>query len=178
MTETLSLSETAPAKSNLSPELRDYVRTPEFKEWFGDWENNPGEASKMLDTNGEPQLFFSGRPRGIVELNGKNRDRTGGSEVGFYLTARYNNARSFASQIRDPFTDQPIPASVYASFLNIRQPCHVQPGDGINTARITEVPNFTDGYINDRLQEVVVFDPMQIATVYEQPINEFGQPCK
>ena len=152
------------------------MRTPDFKAWFGDWENDPDNASKMLDENGEPQLFFSGRPRGITELNGNHRDRTGGNEVGYYLTGKYNNARSFASQLRDPATDEPVPASVYAGFLNVRRPYTVQLGDGINTARLTKVPDFADGYINDRLQEVVVFDPAQIATVYEQPIDEYGRP--
>jgi hypothetical protein len=169
-------SEVTPEKSNLTPELQAYVRSSEFKAWFGNWQDNPAEASKMLDENGEPQLFFSGRPRGIAALNGDHRDRTGGEEVGYYLTAKYNNARSFASQLRDKVTDEPIPASVYAGFLNIRQPYRVQPGDGVNTARITEKPDYTDGYINDQLQEVVVFDPTQIASVYEQPIDEYGRP--
>lgn len=30
------------------------VRTKAFKSWFGDWENNPSEASKVVDENGEP----------------------------------------------------------------------------------------------------------------------------
>ena len=33
--------------SKLSPELYKLVRTPEFKNWFGDWENNPESASKV-----------------------------------------------------------------------------------------------------------------------------------
>ncbi len=58
----------------------------------------------------------------------------------------------------------------------VRQPHHAQPGDGVNTASITEEPNFTDGYINDRFQEVVVFDPAQVAIVSEQPVDAYGQP--
>ena len=34
------------------------VRTPEFKSWFGDWENNPEESSKILDENGEPLILY------------------------------------------------------------------------------------------------------------------------
>lgn len=32
------------------------VRTQNFKNWFGDWQNNPSEASKVVDNNGEPLL--------------------------------------------------------------------------------------------------------------------------
>jgi len=40
--------------SNLTPEQYELVRTPAFKNWFGDWENNPKEASKVVGENGEP----------------------------------------------------------------------------------------------------------------------------
>ena len=40
--------------SNLNNQQWEQVRTPEFKAWFGDWENNPENASKVVDENGEP----------------------------------------------------------------------------------------------------------------------------
>ena len=40
--------------SNLNNQQWEQVRTPEFKSWFGDWENNPENASKVVDENGEP----------------------------------------------------------------------------------------------------------------------------
>ena len=46
--------------SNLSPEQYKLVRTPEFKEWFGDWENSPETASKVVDENGEPLVVYHG----------------------------------------------------------------------------------------------------------------------
>ena len=36
------------------------VRTPNFKAWFGDWENDPASASKVVDENGEPLVVFHG----------------------------------------------------------------------------------------------------------------------
>ena len=36
------------------------VRTPEFKAWFGDWENDPANASKVVDENGEPLVVYHG----------------------------------------------------------------------------------------------------------------------
>ena len=46
--------------SNLTPEQYKLVRTPEFKAWFGDWENDPANASKVVDENGEPLPVYHG----------------------------------------------------------------------------------------------------------------------
>ena len=48
-------------QSNLTPEQYKLVRTPEFKAWFGDWENDPENASKVLDENGEPLVVYHGQ---------------------------------------------------------------------------------------------------------------------
>lgn len=44
--------------SNLTEKQYAQVRTKAFKEWFGDWENNPSEASKVVDENGEPLVVY------------------------------------------------------------------------------------------------------------------------
>jgi hypothetical protein len=46
--------------SNLTAEQYKLVRTPEFKKWFGDWENDPENASKVIDENGEPLVVYHG----------------------------------------------------------------------------------------------------------------------
>ena len=45
--------------SNLNERQWLQVRTPNFKAWFGDWENDPKNASKVVDENGEPMLMIS-----------------------------------------------------------------------------------------------------------------------
>lgn len=54
--------------SNLTPEQYKLVRTPEFKAWFGDWENDPSNASKVVDKNGEPKLMWHGS-NAMSEIN-------------------------------------------------------------------------------------------------------------
>jgi hypothetical protein len=46
--------------SNLTPEQYELVRKPEFKAWFGDWENDPANSSKVVDSNGEPLVVYHG----------------------------------------------------------------------------------------------------------------------
>ena len=158
--------------SNLSPELQALVRTPEFKEWFGDWEGDPEGASKIVDENGEPALVYFGNASGIQKLHGNNRNRTGADELGFYFTSRKNNARFYASTLRGPVTDDVVPSSLYSAFLNMREPYHKQPGDGVRTERVTELPEGHDGYVNQVSQELVVFSPDQIHIVGEEIVNE------
>jgi hypothetical protein len=47
-------------KTNLTPDLYSLVRSENFKKWFGDWENDKENSSKVLDENGEPLLVYHG----------------------------------------------------------------------------------------------------------------------
>ena len=44
--------------SNLPAPLWDRVRTNQFKDWFGDWQDDPANASKVVDENGEPAIMY------------------------------------------------------------------------------------------------------------------------
>ena len=46
--------------TNLTEKQWVQVRTPSFKAWFGDWENDPENASKIVDSNGEPKVVYHG----------------------------------------------------------------------------------------------------------------------
>ena len=46
--------------SNLTERQYVQVRTKAFKKWFGDWENDPANASKVVDENGEPLVVYRG----------------------------------------------------------------------------------------------------------------------
>ena len=58
--------------TSLTAEQWHLVRTPEFKAWFGDWENDPENASKVVDENGEPLVVYHGTKENgisIFEIN-------------------------------------------------------------------------------------------------------------
>lgn len=44
--------------TNLTERQWLQVRTKNFKKWFGDWENSPKTASKVVDENGEPLVVY------------------------------------------------------------------------------------------------------------------------
>lgn len=48
------------ADTNLTEDQWLSVRTEAFKSWFGDWEHDPQNASKVVDENGEPRVVYHG----------------------------------------------------------------------------------------------------------------------
>jgi hypothetical protein len=66
--------------SNLNPTQWAQVRTPEFKAWFGDWENDPANASKVVDENGEPLVVYHGTYKDFTQFKNKR-----GAHFGFHF---------------------------------------------------------------------------------------------
>jgi hypothetical protein len=51
--------------SNLTERQYAQVRTKAFIDWFGDWINDPKNASKVVDENGEPMVVYHGGAKNI-----------------------------------------------------------------------------------------------------------------
>jgi hypothetical protein len=67
--------------SNLTPEQYKLVRTPEFKAWFGDWENDPENSSKVIDKQTkEPLVVYHGTNADftIFDTDEESENRKGG----------------------------------------------------------------------------------------------------
>ena len=128
------------AVSNLSLKQYNQVRTPQFKAWFGDWENDPANASKVVDENGEPLVVYHGTGSVFTKF-----DSDYGPGSGFYFTPDKDYAQDRANvRAMDPADKR-----VMELFLNIRNPETVAPG--INYATISDLRRteglMTDGYI-------------------------------
>jgi hypothetical protein len=75
--------------SNLTPEQYRMVRTPQFKAWFGDWEHDPENASKVVDENGEPLVVYHGTSTEFYTFQI-------GVTGGLFFTNREQSARRFS----------------------------------------------------------------------------------
>lgn len=98
--------------SNLTEEQWLWVRTPNFKKWFGDWENDPENASKVVDENGEPLVVYHGSTAMFNEFRSEYIGRSTGTADGrgFYFTTDKSYAKAFKAQ----------DGRVIEAFLNIR----------------------------------------------------------
>lgn len=102
--------------SNLNEDLYNYVRTKEFKDWFGDWENSPETASKILDENGEPMLVYHGGPKGIKEFKFSYTEE--GFDAGIFFARDKNYADYFKAMNKD--------GVIYSAFINIKNPVDIR----------------------------------------------------
>lgn len=112
-------------KTKLDAEQWATVRTTNFKNWFGDWENDPENASKVVDENGEPMVVWHGRSaefntfekkegvRFIMGLEDKVKAE------GFFFSPDKGLAEEFAS---NSSRHRGGKANVVPCFLNIRRP--------------------------------------------------------
>ena len=84
--------------TNLTEDQWLAVRTPAFKEWFGDWEKKPKQASKIVDKNGEPLVVYHGTTSKPFDIFDKNLIGTRYSydEVGFFFTDKKDIAEDYA----------------------------------------------------------------------------------
>jgi hypothetical protein len=86
--------------SNLTAEQYKLVRTPEFKKWFGDWENEPEIASKVVDSNGEPLVVYHGTGYDFNEFKAKYDNR--GIALNFFTDSK-KTALQYGSKIKSLF---------------------------------------------------------------------------
>ncbi len=97
-------------KTELSYRQWVQVRTPEFKAWFGDWENEPENASKVINPKtGEPLLVYHGSSN-----YGFNTFKDEGVR-GIYFTDNQDIAKSY-------FDKNNSNGGYYGTFLNVRNP--------------------------------------------------------
>ena len=162
--------------TNLDERQWVQVRTPALRAWFGDWENDPENASKVVDANGEPLVVHhdSSERHNILsrDFARKSMDI---EAVFFHLKQdkyhEYGNVE-------------------HAVFLNIRNPANfaqahegfeygVTDDAGVRQREKLQSEGF-DGAIfdaetmgGDELAEALVFDSRQIKSATDNT-GEFG----
>lgn len=112
--------------SNLTEQQWCTVRTPEFKRWFGDWENDPENASKIVDENGEPLVVYHGTTKaGFDVFDTRGRGKTEGT--GAFFTDVERVAGTYSDNAVNVTLDEDFGfisegRGNYPVFLNIRTP--------------------------------------------------------
>lgn len=86
------------------------IYTPQFKQWFGDWENNPQLSSKVVDENGVPLIVHHGSNADFEIFDSKFIGQNGTAiGQGFYFTSDENYAHGYGDNVK-------------SFYLNIRKP--------------------------------------------------------
>lgn len=115
------------------------VRTPEFKAWFGDWENDPDNASKVVDPKtGEPLVVYHYTEEQFDTFN-LNKARQSSDIPAFFFTT-------------DPEMGMEYGSNEMQVFLNIRNPANkpvISSGKDGKALREGLVQNGFDGTVVD-----------------------------
>lgn len=132
--------------TNLTEKQWLQVRTSQFKAWFGDWENDPENASKVIDKNGEPLVIYHGSGKWFNEFNdGKEIQHSKAPKGTIFATDNFDAAVSYVGYYgdTDPNSSKKVildPDSpkheklwwgtyrrggIYELFANIRNPYEV-----------------------------------------------------
>lgn len=145
--------------TNLTPEQWVTVRTKAFKKWFGDWENEPENASKVIDDNGEPLVVYHGTRSQdefyVFDAEKGNPSNNGGH----YFSNNIDFAKKFAG----------TKGKVFSAFLNIKNP---NTGSFDYSGAVMTPSIYRDGgiftkttsdkYAEKGAKEYIVFNPNQI----------------
>ena len=116
--------------------LNDIIYSENFKSWFGDWENDPDNASRVVDENGRPLVVHHGSPKFIGNRFDKDfvgRSANYGEDGVFCTTQDKEWAERFsypAYQGSIPGVtvklDKTKPGDILSGFLNLRHPLDLQ----------------------------------------------------
>ena len=141
--------------------IMDPTQSQQFKRWFGDWQNNPKAASKVVNADGTPKVVYHGTDKAFHVFD---------SDSGMYWFSEYEDYAESMMEERGG-------GEVKAVYLNMRNPykAKLPPGqfsDPSYEAQILQNAKAAghDGVIieNDTTDPLaaetfyVVFDPKQI----------------
>lgn len=148
------------AKINMS--IQNVTQSQQFKRWFGDWQNHPENASKVVNEDGTPKVVYHG------------------TNAEFYTFRQENGAYFFSESLdyAESMAEERGGSRVVEAYISMKKPYTVTLEPGAFTDNIAEAPyiryakeNGYDGVIfesgadkNDLAYDrfYVVFDPTQI----------------
>lgn len=134
--------------SNLTAEQYMLVRSENFMKFFGDWINDSLNASKVVDSNGEPMVVWHTTDKDFHVFDKRK------SKEGFFFSPNKERLNVYNKFKISPF------------FLNIKNPSH-------ELFKINPKELILKGYdgimdyghakrVNEWLYEIIAFNPNQI----------------
>ena len=100
--------------SKINMSIENVTQSQQFKRWFGDWQNKPETASKVVNENGTPKVVYHGTNAEFNTFQSKN---------GVYF---FSESRDYAESM----AEERGGSRVVEAYLNIRNPLYVQMKEG------------------------------------------------
>lgn len=160
------------AGSPVNPKLENVTQSQQFKRWFGDWQNHPENASKVVNEDGTPKVVYHGTGSNFNAFDplrqGENYPQ---GEGGFFFTTSRKSAENYAA-----LHDKEGKGRVVEAYLSIRNPYEVTAYGDYVQAPAEKYDDHRSEYLNEAERQgcdgiivkgekstlYVVFDPTQI----------------
>ena len=152
----------------LNESKEDIIYSKEFKEWFGDWENDPENSSKVVDKNGKPLIMYHGTFQHFDTFD-PSMGREATDIQGIYLTPDMEEASFYGNNVRAFYVNMRNPADSDEAF-NIWHKYYIQ-GDrkaGVKARKDLQSMGY-DGIMGDYDlepdSEYIVFSANQVKSI-------------
>lgn len=126
--------------STVKPKLKNVTQSQQFKRWFGDWQNHPESASKVVNADGTPKVVYHGTN---AEFN------TFQQENGAYF---FSESRDYAESMADERGGNRI----IEAYLRMKNPYTVKLSPEQFTDNIAEAPFIR--YAKEHGHDGVIFE--------------------
>lgn len=95
-------------------QLAELIKSENFKKWFGDWENDPKNASKVVNEKGEPLVVYHGTDADFSIFD-KRLIKSSNYGQGFYFTSDRNKAAHYGNTVKAVYLDVKNPLDLTTS---------------------------------------------------------------
>ena len=140
--------------SPVKPKFGNVTESQQFKRWFGDWQNHPESASKVVNKDGTRKIMYHGTPGKGFTVFDTNKAENGSLGKGFYFSGSKEYAKGHT------ISNGKFSGTVIETYLDAKNPYIAKYPGGIDTAKL-----MADGYdsvYNPSNDFWVVFKPTQI----------------
>lgn len=151
--------------SPVNTKLENVTKTQQFKRWFGDWENHPKAASKVVNADGTPKVVYHGTTANFTTFKPSN----GALGKGIYFSDSKDFAKGYT------YKDGAAVGTVMECYLDIKNPYIVKYADNYDTEALRE--KGYDGILHEATGMYVAFSPEQIKSATDN-IGTFDKDNK
>lgn len=139
-------------KVNLN--IVDQTQSRQFKRWFGDWQNRPETASKVINVDGTPRVMYHGSPEQFTIFDKRKAKSSGMFGKGFYFTDSASHASTYGNR--------------YEVYLNIRNPLE----HGRSTVSRPQVRKFLEAVAENEDYSIENYGTYDVDAVLEKVLGD------
>ncbi len=136
--------------SPVKPKFENVTESQQFERWFGDWQNHPKSASKVVNADGTPKVVYHGTTADFTVFE----PSMGALGKGIY----FSDSRDFANGYT--YKNGQAVGNVMEAYIDMKNPYYVKYADNYDIEKLKS--EGYDGIIHESNGMYMVFSPNQV----------------